>query len=276
MEYVGDGVHPGGIFFKICGSEIHHLAVTWLRWDSPLGQIKWILARSSIYKWAPRDLSCFALARSSLLYDGMRSALLKSIDTVGCEFKKFLASITLPLLWAGFFPPPLKRSEACLAEEAPEGGGNCHFYLQPSQTPPGLLSRWPLLKLSEALTPFSQLRVSIDTGWLWFSHIDFVSHVLLTVKTGWVDAGTWMPSGIKHYYTYETLLDQRGLPTIGFKLFFSSVLHPQKSQTLKSQRVREREAWKWGWKRWKWFLSSTASRSCAVIISWTRVFPLLW
>lgn len=35
----------------------------------------------------------------------------------------------------------------------------------------------------------------------------------LTVKTGWVDAGTWMPSGIKHYYTFETLLHQRRLCT---------------------------------------------------------------
>lgn len=134
--------------------------------------------------------------------------------------KNFLASNTLPLLWAGFFPSfeeRRRRSEACLAEEALEGGGNCHLYLQPSQTPRGLLSRWPLLKLSEALTPFSQLRVSIDTGWLWFSHIKVVSHVLLTVKTGWVDAGTWMPCGIKHYYTSETLLDHRGLSGIGFK-----------------------------------------------------------
>lgn len=67
---------------------------------------------------------------------------------------------------------------------------------------------WSSQKL---LTPFSQLWVSIDTAWLWFSHIEVVSHVLLTVKTGWVDAGTWMPSGIKHYYTSETLLDQKEL-----------------------------------------------------------------
>lgn len=131
--------------------------------------------------------------------------------------KPFLPAILCPCSEQDFslWREERKRSEACLAEEALEGGGNCHLYLQPSQTPWGLLSRWPLLKLSEALTPFSQLRVSIDTGWLWFSHIEVVSHVLLTVKTGWVDAGTWTPSGIKHYYTSETLLDQRGLCTTG-------------------------------------------------------------
>lgn len=172
----------------------------WLWRDSPLGQIQRIFARNKH--------SLENTMRHQLFHFGKRLPVMwwnetfKNINTVECDFKKFLASITMPLLWAGFFFPlwreQKKRSEACLAEEAPEGGGNCHFYLQPSQTPPGLLSRWPLLKLSEALTPFSQLRVSIDTGWLWFSHIDFVSHVLLTVKTDWVDAGTWMPWGIKH------------------------------------------------------------------------------
>lgn len=45
------------------------------------------------------------------------------------------------------------------------GGGNCHLYLQPSSTPWGLLSRWPLWKLSEAHTPFfSTLR--INRHWL--------------------------------------------------------------------------------------------------------------
>lgn len=32
-----------------------------------------------------------------------------------------------------------------------------------------------------------------------------------------------MPSGVKHYYTSETLLDQRGPSTIGFKLKYLEV-----------------------------------------------------
>ncbi len=150
--------------------------------------------------------------------DEMRSLLLKAPNLPYIQFsvisppktgkKKFSPAILCPCSEQDFslWREQKKRSEACLAEEALEGAGNCHLYLQPSQTPRGLLSRWPLPKLSEALTPFSQLRVSIDTGWLWFRHIKVVSHVLLTVKMGWVDAGTWIPCGIKHYYTSETLL----------------------------------------------------------------------
>lgn len=96
-----------------------------------------------------------------------------AIHTVESDFstqkKNFLASNTLPLLWAGFFfslwREEKKRSEACLAEEALEEGGNCHLYLQPSQTPRGLLSRWPLLKLFRSTRTFLATQ-SINRHWL--------------------------------------------------------------------------------------------------------------
>lgn len=80
---------------------------------------------------------------------------------------------------------------------------------------------------------------SINTHWLTLiqPHKGCESCALLTVKTGWVDAGTWMPSGIKHYYTFETLLRQRRLCT-GTELSRIKKIKNKKSNLEKVHQIK--------------------------------------
>lgn len=133
-----------------------------------------------------------------------------AIHTVECDFqrekkkKTFLPAILCPCSEQDFslWSEQKKRSEAAWLKKPWRGVVTViYIYSLPRHLggcyPGGLC--WSSQKHSHL---FLRLTVSIDTGWLWFSHIKVVSHVLLTVKTGWADAGTWMPSGRKHYYTF--------------------------------------------------------------------------
>lgn len=159
----GDGICLGGVVVP----EIRHMVGTGFpSWTNKTCHRKeqHLMTRYRIFHTAERH-GCENLQVWSPVIWWNKICTFKSLNPaihrVECDFQKkkkktFLASNSLTCSEQNFslWREEKKRSEACLAEEALEGGGNCHLYLQPSQTPRGLLSRWPLLKLSEATHTF--------------------------------------------------------------------------------------------------------------------------
>lgn len=101
MEYVGDGIHPGGIlrYVHLRFISFSHVAVA----GFPAWSNKTHPCKKQAFTREHTDISCFTLARGCLWCDGMR--LLKTLIQFSVISRNFLPALLCPCSEQDFFFP---------------------------------------------------------------------------------------------------------------------------------------------------------------------------